>query len=77
MCACGEGHHGHGHCQGWGYDPGRWCGPRDGYGRSYDPGSETRDHLIEDLQEYKQTLETEIRRLEKRMGSLRGTSPSD
>jgi hypothetical protein len=77
MCECGAGHYGHGHCHGWGYGPGSWGGPRSGYGRSFEPGFETRDDVIDNLQEYKENLEAEIRRLEKRIGSLRDKPPSD
>jgi hypothetical protein len=77
MCECGEGHHGHGHCHGWGYGSGGRYSPRGGYGRSYEPGFENRDDVIDDLRGYKENLEAEIRRLEKRIGSLRDKSPSE
>ena len=67
--------HQHGHCHDRGYGPGGgpgWgYGPGWGRGRRFaaDPG--TRDEVIEDLEDYKEELEAEIRRLEKRIGSLR------
>jgi hypothetical protein len=75
MCGCGG--CGHGHCHGWGYGAGGGCGVYMGYGRSFVPGRGSRDEMIDDLQEYKENLETEIRRLEKKIGSLRGKPTSD
>ena len=66
MCGCdecGRGYGHHGHCRG-----GRrsWTDDRPGFGRR-----ESRDEMIGDLEEYKENLEAEIRRLEKRIGSLK------
>jgi hypothetical protein len=77
MCGCGGCGHGHGHCHDWGYAAGGGYSPYMGYGRSFVPGRETRDEMIDDLQEYKENLEAEIRRLEKRIGTLRGKPKSD
>jgi len=77
MCECGGGHHGHGHCYGGGYAWSGRCGYRGGFRPSFEPGTETRDDVIGDLQGYKEDLEAEIRRLEKRVVSLRGKSASD
>jgi hypothetical protein len=75
MCGCGG--HGHGHCHDWGYGPGIRCGTYFGYERPFVSGPGTRDEAIDDLQEYKERLEAEIRRLEKRIGSLRPQPTSD
>ena len=74
---CGPYGHRHWHCHDWPYGPewgrgpGWGYGPGRGYGRRLagDPG--TRDEVIEDLESYKEELEAEIRRREKRIGSLR------
>lgn len=63
MCGCC---HGHGCGGGYGY------APYFGADRRFGPGRPTRDESVDDLEEYKETLEAEIRRLEKRIGSLRG-----
>ena len=64
--------HWHGHCHDWDYGPRGEYGPGWGYGRRFAAERETRDEVIEDLEDYKEELEAEIRRLEKRIGSLRG-----
>ena len=77
MCDCGGGcGHRHGHCGGgYGYGWGEAYGPGGGYyRRSRGP---TQDEMIDDLQEYKENLEAEIRRLEKRIGSLKTNSAAD
>ena len=52
---------------GWGY----------GRGRRYYEGPPTRDEAAEDIEDYKASLEAEIRRLEKRIGSLRQKSTTE
>lgn len=76
MCECGGCGHGRGHChdRGYGYGYGGGFG---GYGRPFPPSRGSRDEVIDDLQEYKENLESEIRRLEKRIGSLRAKAPSE
>jgi chaperonin cofactor prefoldin len=73
MCGCGGCGHGHGHCRDWDYAH----GPYGGYGRSFMPSRGSSDEVIDDLQEYKESLEAEIRRLEKRIGSLHGKATSE
>lgn len=64
--------YGYGPCgHGCGHHHGQVYGPGWGYGRHAMAGREGRDEMIEDLEDYKAGLEEEIRRLEKRIGSLR------
>jgi hypothetical protein len=74
---CGECGHGHGHCHDRGYGAPVGCGPYGGYGARFAPMMGSRDEVIDDLQEYKENLEAEIRRLEKKIGSLRSKATSD
>jgi hypothetical protein len=77
MCECGGCGHGRGHCHEWGSGGGFGYGPSRGYGRSFVPLRGSKDEIIDDLQEYKENLEAEIRRLEKRIGSLRSKSATE
>jgi hypothetical protein len=76
MCGCGGCGHGHGHCRERDYGCGSGRGPYAGFDSPLGPGRGSRDEMLDDLQEYKENLEAEIRRLEKRMGSLREKPPS-
>ncbi len=71
---CGGCGHGCG-CHDWGYEGGYRSYYR--YGRPFVPVRGTAEDVVEDLQEYKENLEAEIRRLEKRIGSLRSKSSSE
>lgn len=63
--------HHHGCRHGWGYGPGPGVGPGWGPGRFYGGGRGTKDEELEELEDYKASLEAEIRTLERRIGSLR------
>ncbi len=71
MCGYGPCGHYHGCHHGWGYGPGWDYGPGWGYGRPYVMGRATKEDEVQDLEDYKDELEAEIRRLEKRIGSLK------
>jgi hypothetical protein len=77
MSGCGGCGHGHGHCHDWGYGAEPMRAPYWGCGRTYMAGPVAKDEMIDGLQEYKENLEAEIRRLEKRIGSLREKPSSD
>jgi hypothetical protein len=77
MCGCGRCGHGHGHSHDCGYPAGGGYGPIGVYGRSFVTGCGTTDEAMDELQEYKESLEAEIRRLEKRMGLLRPKPTSE
>ena len=75
-------HHGCGHGCGNCHDddPYGGRGPGWGYGRArrfYYSGPESGDEAADDLEDYKASLEAEIRRLEKRIGSLRQKSGTE
>lgn len=78
--SCG---HRHGQCHDQGYGPGAghgpgWGGgPGWGYGRPFATEQEMKGEMIEGLEDYKASLEAEIRRLEKRIGSLREKPASE
>lgn len=77
MCGCHGGGYRHGGCHDGDYGCGRGHARRYGCGRNLLPMSESRGEVIDDLQEYKENLEAEIRRLEKQIGSLRGKPTTD
>src|SRR5487761_692218 len=77
MCGCHGGGYRHGGCHDGDYGCGRGHARRYGCGRNLLPMSESRGEVIDDLQEYKETREAEIRRLEKQIGSLRGKPTTD
>ncbi len=77
MYGCGNCGCGHSHCHDWDEGPRFGRGPGWGYARRFAAERETKDEMIEDLEEYKENLEAEIRKLEKRIGSLREKPASE
>ena len=77
-------HHGRGHgCGSWhdvyDCDPPWGRGPGFGYGRArrYSLAADAGDEAAEELEDYKASLEAQIRRLERRIGSLRQRTGTD